>query len=331
MREYYTIYRCNLGSFTDFAFRELNPGEQMDDNWHIRWNADLLQRLYTGWFPEMPKRWIFNLPPGFLKTHICSISFPTWMLGRDPRKSVLIISETPDQALEIRERCAELMGSRRYRALFPRTRIARMGRDLELNYGGRIRHAGVGYSLPPRKSDLVIIDNPQSLHSLGRFEVARLAEIGRTLRGPNEGMMVMATRRLGENDLSAYFASQKGWGRIEMPVVAVNEQEWPSLISDAVIQRRGEPLHYWREGWDKIENHIRDMGGEDFSWQYMQGLFRPQTTGERFSHADENGLKWKMVGKFDPTSVTLEDFAPMRAEFEEEHDPIKNRPQPVPE
>src|SRR5690606_25537668 len=109
--------------------------ERMDDNWHIRWVAAMLQRTWTGWFPALPRKWIFNLPSGYLKTHICSISFPAWVLGRDPRKSVLIVSETPDQALEIRERCAELMSGRRYRSLFPRARIVRSGRDLELNFG----------------------------------------------------------------------------------------------------------------------------------------------------------------------------------------------------
>src|SRR5688572_21176885 len=140
MNKFYTMYRRDFGAFVSFAFRELNPGEGMDDNWHIRLMAGILQTSWEHPVPELPRRLIFNLPPGYLKTHICSISLPAWILGRDPRMSVLIVSETPDRALEIRERCAELMSSKRYRWLFPRARILRSSRDLELNYGGRIRH-----------------------------------------------------------------------------------------------------------------------------------------------------------------------------------------------
>jgi len=315
MSDHVMMYRCNFASFVDFAFRELHPGEQMQDNWHIRLIANILQFTWESSDSEAVRRLIFNLPPGYLKTHICSIAFPAWILGRDPRKSVLIISETLDQTLEIRERCAELMSTPRYRRIFPRCRISGARRDLELSYGGRIRHAGVGYSLPQRRSDLVVIDNPQSLHNLDRIDPACFVEIGRTLKDPKRGLVLLATRRLAENDLTAFLRSLGNWGKIEMPLVARSESPWVFPPDDDYQREDGEPLHYWYEGWDQIEGHIREIGGEAFAWQYMQGVYRPMTTGQRVHYVDGEPVGL-MVGSFDPTTVTLEDFAKFRQEYE---------------
>lgn len=320
--QFYGMYRCSLASFVDFAFRELHPGEAMEDNWHIRTVADLLQCSWLNVSDELTRKLIFNLPPGHLKTHICSISFPAWVLGRDPRKSVLIVSETPDMALEIRERCCELMSSKRYRYFFRRAKIVRSGKEVELNYGGRIRHAGVGYSLPQRRSDLVILDNPQSLHNLDRFDPTAFVEIGRTLRNPKEGMIILATRRLAENDLSAYLYGLRNWARIVMPVVGMKDVDWPGIYNIGHLHRKGEPLHYWYEGWEKIEQRLLEVGGEAFSWQYMQGIYKPQTTGQRPYY--ENGVPAGfMVGSYDPTWVTQDDFARLRQDYEAKYDPMK--------
>lgn len=312
---YYSMYRCEFGSFVDFAFRELHPSGRMEDNWHIRSMADLLQYSWLHPEPEMPRKLIFNLPPGYLKTHVCSVSFPTWVLGRDPRLSVLIVSETSEAALEIRDRCVELMSGKRYQWLFRRARIKRIGREVELNYGGRIRHAGIGHSLPRRKSDIVIIDNPQSLHRLHCLDPTAFVDIAGTLRDPVTGMILLVTRRLVENDFSSYFRRQRGWGCMEMPVLGIRDNEWPGIFHDSHIHHRGELLHGKLEDWDDIEHRICELGGEAFSWQYMQGIYRPQIDGERLSHTDQNGLLWKMVGKFDPTAVTLEDLRKLRSEY----------------
>jgi len=317
---YYTMYRCNLGSFVDLAFRELHPGEMMMDNWHIRMIADLLQGPWISPDLEFPRKLIFNLPPGYLKTHICSVSFPAWVLGRDPRRSILIVSETNETALEIRERCVELMRSKLYKWLFPRARISKVGRNVEFSYGGRIRHMGIGYTLPRRSSDLVIIDNPQSLQSLKRLDLESYADIGATLHDPKQGMILVVTRRLGKTDFSAYLRSLRGWGCMKLPVVSTRDTEWPGIHHDGFIHRRGAPLHYWYEGWPEIEEHIRNLGGEAFRWQYMQGLYTPPAIGQRTITI--NGEEMLANGTFDPTWVTFEDFKLLKQEFQSKYDPM---------
>jgi hypothetical protein len=310
----YSIYRRNFGSFVDFAFRELHSGETMRDNWHIRVVADLLQYLWLNPDPETTRKLIFNLPPDSLKTHICSVAFPAWVLGRDPTRSVLIVSETNDEALDIRDRIVELMRSKRYNWLFRRLRIEKLGKDVEFNHGGRIRHAGIASPLPRRKSDVVIIDNPQSLHGLHRMDPANFADIAATLRDPETGIIQLVTRRLGATDFSSYFRSQLQWGCMAVPVVGTEDNEWKGPYNEGHIYRRGEVLRSDRQNWEGIEKRIIEVGGEAFSWQYMQGLYRPQTTGHRMAH-DEHGVLGKIVGSFDPSAVTLQDLGNLRAEY----------------
>lgn len=312
MSEYKLMYRRNLGSFVDLAFRILHPDEKMDDNWHIRLMANLLQLSWEE--PEALKRMTFNLPPGYLKTHICSVALPAWILGRDPRKSVLIVSETPDQSLEIMQRCAELMASKAYRQIFPRAKIAHVSRRLELEYKGGIRCSGAGFSLPQRKSDLVVIDNPQSMHNLHRLSPEPFAEIGRTLKDPKKGMIVLATRRLGENDLTSFLYERGQWGVFEFPVVGIREKKWQLPPDDNRVHMRGEPLHPIRENWDDIKQLLFEMGGDSFCWQYLQGLYTPNTTGQR-KGKDKDGNPVLIIGTFSPTGVASEDLDAMRAEW----------------
>lgn len=309
------LYRRHFGSFVDFSFRELNPGSALEGNWHIQLLADLLEFAVTTNDPEAVRRLIFNLPPGHLKTHICSVALPAWLLGRDPRRSVLIVSETPDHALEIQERCAELMASKRYRAIFPQTRIVRRAKCLELSLGGAIRHAGVGGALPTRRSDLVVIDNPQSLHGMERFPVQAFAEIDRTLRDPKRGLIVLATRRLGENDLTSFLARQKGWLSYCFPVVSLQDVQLEFPPDFRHLWRRGEPLQPELENWEAIEARLGEIGGEAFGWQYMQGLYQPKTQGERLLPRDANGRQWRMIGSFNPTEVAFEDLRELRAQY----------------
>jgi hypothetical protein len=313
MTEIEYIYRMKFRCFVDFAFRELHPGEPFLDNWHVQLMADLLEFAWRSLDPATCRRMIFNLPPDSLKTVVCSIAFPAWVLGRDPQKSVLIVSETPQHALEIQDRCADLMSSKRYQSIFPRAKIRKASRQLELNYGGGISHAGIGHTLPHRRYDVVIFDNPQSLHNLERFNSQPYLEIARTLKHPKEGVIIVATRRLAENDLTSVL-SRQGWPVYPIPAISLQNQELAFPPDFSHVNKRGELLHPALEDWDELQQHLFELGGEAFSYQYLQGLYAPQKTGQRVVK-DHHGNSLTLIGSFDPTEVTFEDLRKLRAQY----------------
>lgn len=316
MGEYQFLYRRHFASFAEFTFRILNPDERMDPCWHAPLIANLLQFSWLDKSPEVRRRLILNLPPESLKTHICSISLPAWILGRDPRQSVLIVSETPQHARTIQAKCEELMNSPRYKAIFPRTRIKRVARDVELTYGGGIRHAGIGYSLPHGQSDLVVIDNPESLHRLDQKRYGSLLEAGRLLKKPDKGLMILATRRLGADDMSNFLYESGGWAIFSMPAITIKKTRWLFPPFDDHTQELGDPLQ-WRLSWDELESRLHDLGGEAFAYQYLQGEYVPNNLHCGNVALDENGSMFFFAGKPSLTSIAAQYLKGLRGEYEE--------------
>ncbi len=306
------MFRTRFAAFVDFAFRELHPEEMFHRNWHIEVIADVLQWI-SNLEGEPSNRMILNSPPGTLKTHICSISLPAWFLGRNPRKTVLIVSESPELALDLQSRCGELMSSRRYQTIFPAAGIARSSRVLELRAGGKIGHCGIGQLAQP-KSDLVVIDNPQSLYNLDRVKPQMFTELWRLLKHPKKSMMVVNTRRLADDDLSDFLRRKlTGWGLLSFPAVALDHEEW-ILPTTAHTRMKGELLHPAYEGWDHLMERVEELGGEAFSQQYLQSRYTPLAWHSR-PYVSEHGENLTMIGNFGATESTADFLVELDAEY----------------
>lgn len=306
--------RTRFAMFVDFAFRELHPKEKFLRNWHTRVIADTLQLILN--LEGVPtNRVILNSPPNTLKSHICSVSLPAWFLGRHQQKSVLIVSETPELAFDLQERCSELMHSRRYRVVFPTVKITKSSRTLELKAGGTIRHCGIGQLAQHRKSDLVVIDNPQSLYNFDRFKPQSFAEIGRLLKHPEKSLLVLNTRRLADDDLSAYLLEKmNGWGLLSFPAVAIGHEDW-TLTYGPYSRMRGELLHPEYQGWDHLMARLSEMGGEAFCHQYLQSKYSPPTWEAR-PYTSEYGENLTMIGNFGATDATANFLVELEAEYQ---------------
>jgi hypothetical protein len=67
-----------LSLFVRKAVHELLPaGQTLKENWHIDAIIFALLNVVTG----ATKRLIINLPPQFLKSMICSVALPAFLLG----------------------------------------------------------------------------------------------------------------------------------------------------------------------------------------------------------------------------------------------------------
>lgn len=304
------IGRTSFAAFVDFAFRELNPEKPFLRNWHIHIVAGLLQMLHR-WEGDFPNRVIINLPPGYLKTHICAISYPCWLLGRDPRKSVLLISATPGLARQLLEQCRELMESTRYRAMFPKAKLKPGDRSVETVLGGSIRAAGIGHASEHKKSDVVILDNPENLHNQRRLKPELLAEICRLQKDRRKGAIILATRRLSTADLSGSLRGKPhGWGQLSIPVVALEDEDFV-LPHTRYRRRKGELLHPEHEKWKDVMEHLAELGGDHFIHQYLQSKYLPRSGG---SHTiDFKGQKVTIIGGLEPTAQVTHLLKELRA------------------
>ena len=316
MSMYELLYRKHFHSYVNFAFRECYPDEYFYDNWHIELIADLIQFISEYQGDESLKKVIFNLPSGHFKTDLCVVFFITWQLGRDPRLSVLIISETPGLAYELKERCVELMSKPRYKSLFSRARIKSNGKKAELTYGGCIQYSGIHSSVMRKKSDIVIIDNPQSLQSLDRLDPHTLLELPRLLKNHKKGLIMMNTRRLGEKDMTYHLEQISGWMNYRFPAVAPHDRNvsFPPHFEHQLI--KGEPIQPEIIDWPEVESSLVELGWQHFLYQQMQG-YCELNTHDRTYHkpGEKDGVKWIQIGKINEEQIAHRDFKILRDNY----------------
>jgi hypothetical protein len=66
------------------------------------------------------------VPPRSLKSIMCSVAFPAFVLGHDPTKRLIVVSYNADLAIKHGNDFRAVVNSGEYRAIFPGTRISAM-------------------------------------------------------------------------------------------------------------------------------------------------------------------------------------------------------------
>ncbi len=82
------LLRRDFASFARRAFRELNPQTPFSFGWHV----EIIAAKLTAPFDGKIGRLIINLPPRHLKSHLASVAFPAWCLGRNPSAQILCVT-----------------------------------------------------------------------------------------------------------------------------------------------------------------------------------------------------------------------------------------------
>jgi hypothetical protein len=114
--------RKDFVSFVRKAFHVLNPSAKFYMNWHICRIAYVLEQVWLG---EV-KRLIITVPPRSLKSIMCSVAFPAFVLGHDPTKRLIVASYGADLAIKHGIDFRTVVNSAEYHAIFPGMRISAM-------------------------------------------------------------------------------------------------------------------------------------------------------------------------------------------------------------
>ena len=147
-------------SFIELVFHLLAPGRPFLMNWHIQALAYVLEQVRLGRI----KRLIINLPPRFLKSHIASIALPAFALGHAPSKRIMVISYGLDLATKFTYESSMVMSSRRYKAIFPGTRLLRRNdSEIVTSRNGYRLATSIDGPLTGRGADLIVVDDPHKL------------------------------------------------------------------------------------------------------------------------------------------------------------------------
>jgi hypothetical protein len=85
---YHDLLRADFYTFFARSLAELNGGAEIQPGGHIDVMASRLAEFHDGRI----RRLIINVPPRHLKSLLCSVAYPAWVLGHNPAATIICVS-----------------------------------------------------------------------------------------------------------------------------------------------------------------------------------------------------------------------------------------------
>jgi hypothetical protein len=114
MAHVYAACRTDFVSFVRKVFHVLSPSARFYMSEHICAVAHHLEQVRLGQI----KRLMITVPPRSLKSIMCSVAFPAFVLGHDPAKRLIVASYGADLAIKHGNDFRTVVNSQEYRAFF---------------------------------------------------------------------------------------------------------------------------------------------------------------------------------------------------------------------
>jgi hypothetical protein len=233
MAHVYAACRRDLVSFVRKMFHVLNPSAIFHMNWHICAIAYYLEQVRLGKI----KRLIITVPPRSLKSIMCSVAFPAFVLGHDPTKRLIVASYSADLAIKHGNDFRKIVNSAEYHGIFPGMRISAMKdtqTEVVTTLNGFRLAISVDGALTGRGGDIIIIDDPiaalAAVSQKSREHVANwyFNTLLSRLDDKQNGAIVLVMQRLHEDDLvGVQLRGSDAWTVLSLPAIAQQDEEIP--------------------------------------------------------------------------------------------------------
>ena len=268
--------RTDLVSFVRKVFHVLAPNANFYMNWHI---CAIIYHLEQVWLGNI-KRLIINLPPRSLKSIMCSVAFPAFVLGHDPTKRLIVASYGADLAIKHGNDFRTVVNSAEYHGIFPGMRISAMKNtqtEVVTTLNGFRLANSVDGALTGRGGDIIIIDDPiaaqAALSQKSREHVSDwyFNTLLSRLDDKQNGAIVLVMQRLHEDDLAGVLLrGSDEWTVLSLPAIAEQDEQIEIGNGQLHCRRAGDVLHPEREARDVLESLRAQLGPETFAAQYQQ-------------------------------------------------------------
>lgn len=275
------VLRQSFSSFVQKCFYELNPSETFINGAYIDLLCDQIQNMIEGGNQKL----MINLPPRYLKSVICSIALPAFVLGHNPSTKIMCISYGEELASKLATDCKTIMETDWYKDLFPQTIIRadkKSVMDFETTeHGGRFATTISG-AVTGRGADWIIIDDPlKPADALSDVIRERTNELyGNTvvsrLNNKSTGRILVVMQRLHVHDLSGLLLdNDPDFKPVILPLIAEKDEKWQiknHITGQITIyeRKKGELLHPERENEKIVSSYRNSMSAFVFSAQYQQ-------------------------------------------------------------
>lgn len=286
------LLRRYLLGFVIKAFGTVNSGTTFVENWHIEAILWQLQACAEG----RVRRLLINQPPRSLKSFCVSVAWVAWCLGHDPSRKFVVASYSSELAGDLARQFRAIVDAPWYRALFPRFSIDKdTGLELVTSEGGGRLATSVGGSFTGRGADVIVIDDPMKAEdAVSDVARKRVIEWYRNtvvtrLNDKSRGVIVTVMQRLHEDDFSGHLIEQGGWAHLDLPAIAIEDEQIPIGPGRFHERKAGDLLQPDREPRDVLDQIKVAIGEFNFSAQYQQ---RPVPV-------EGNLIKWEWFRTYD--------------------------------
>lgn len=216
------ILANDFHSFAQAAFTNLNPGIPWQDNWNLECICEHLQALERGDFNKL----IINLPPRSLKSFLCGVAFPAWVLGRTPNTRFIQTSYSFTLATLASATCRDLLNSDFCHALFPHVALSptqNQKHHWETVQRGQYYAASALGTITGVGCDYLLLDDP--LKPMEAFSEAIRTSTNANIRGTlfsrfnNQltGKFLMIMQRVHEDDPTGHLLRDGGYTLLKLP------------------------------------------------------------------------------------------------------------------
>lgn len=297
--------REDFYSFVKLIANNVIPNEYKDGR-HIQVICEELQELYNSYLrsQENPKKYktgrlqVF-LPPRSMKSVLCSILFPAWILGQNPKYRILLLGNNTQNAIDNFGRpLKNLISSQEYAAIFPNTKIhpeVKSAQRFNTTEGGGYYCSGGNVAIAGRGGDFIICDDLLSEQTA--FSKVERTKINmnyvpgiRSRSQPGAAELIINTR-WHLDDLSGFTMNMDGYLKPDgTPSKKGSLRPWkvisiPAILNEEaanLLKRKGDPKEWFNNGdsywpeWKPLED-LEDlkknyMNTEPYKWNalYMQ-------------------------------------------------------------
>jgi predicted phage terminase large subunit-like protein len=274
--------RKDFVSFVRKSFHVLNPTAIFHMNWHICAIAYCLELVRLG---EI-KRLMITMSPRSLKSLMCSVAFPAFVLGHDPTKRLVVVSYGADLAIKHGNDFRAVVNSAEYEAIFPGMRISTMKNtqtEVVTTRNGFRLAMSVDGALTGRGGDIIIIDDPIDALAAAVSQKARdhvrdwyFKELLSRLDDKRNGAIVLVMQRLHEDDLAGVLRrGSDEWTVLSLPAIAEQDEQIPIGNGQIHYRHAGDVLHPEREPREVLEWLRAQLGAETFAAQFQQQPVAP--------------------------------------------------------
>lgn len=239
---------------------------------------DALERVERG---DLKRLMVF-MPPRAGKTESISKRFPTWALGRNPKRNIVACSYGADLANEFGRKAKNITHDRLFKNVFDEFQLAddkREGGNWETSEGGGYYSVGVGGALTGRGFDIGIIDDPvknredaESLTIREKVWDWYTSTFFTRQQGSDSAIVILMTR-WNTDDLAGRLLEQQKKGGDQWEVIS-----FPAIKDgEALCKRKGFGIEFY-------EAQKKAIGVRDFAALYQQDPIA--STGRTFKKDD---------------------------------------------